>query len=502
MIPVSEVSKLKGTVVTHDVWYLIDVLKELDLDIPNKFIDINLLERFLAGQPESEAQTKNGLCWDTYNILYTRYSNAENLKLLRRQFWSNEATFPDNKVQPYFFEFLEAMDEYYTDRLGSMSVEEKSTVFDVEMPVMNVFSQMQSRGISVDDEIIAQNLDVLDSEYYKILSILKDKYAFKGGPFDSSYIHEYVKKNNIDVDQYYSGGTVDQIIEYTKDYDDRMSFLHELRRLRSTKNALLKLSFCDRSIASIIFNTFGTVTGRIMAVEPPVQFIKKGYRGVIIPADGYDCLYIDYSNYEPSILAFLSQDEKLMNAVNDGGFYEFIAEDILSGYCCRDVAKTLFIQYSYGASIKTLSKYLHKKAHVDVMNSEILAKKMVDYFVGVNIWKESVIQKALVGNKAVTSDFIIRKFTNKSIKKDKAKRQIVNHHVQSAGSVHLKKLILLLNDKYPEVDILIPMFDALLLQVPRAEGDCRQKLEGLFISSFEESFNGVKAEVTISNFDD
>ena len=502
IIQASEIKSIDGYIVTHDVWYLSDVLKDLKIEVPDQFIDINLIERFLTGRPEAEAQTKNGLSWDTYNILSKEYSSPSNLMSLRRQFWSNEPSFPEEKVQGYFFEFLEALERHYLKKLKDLSDKEKDAIFNIEMPVMNIFRQAQIKGICVDDEKINEQLDFIDLEYYKVLSQLKDKYNFKGGPFDSAYIHSYIEENGIDTDKYYSGAPVDQVIEYTKDYDERMNLLHELRRLRSSKSALLKLSFCDESKAHIIFNTFGTVTGRIMAVEPPVQFIKKRYRGVVAPEDGYDCLYIDYANYEPSILAFLSKDKKLIEAVNGGMFYNFISENILNGSCTRDVAKILFIQYSYGASINTLAKYIQKKSDVNDPESELLAKNLAGYFCGVNTWKESVIKNALTTSEAVTSDSMVRRFTPNSIKKKRSERQIVNHHVQSSGSVHLKKLTLLLQNKYPEVDILIPMFDALLLQVPKNGNDYRRDLEELFVSSFEENFGGVKAEITISNFDD
>jgi DNA polymerase I-like protein with 3'-5' exonuclease and polymerase domains len=492
---------LKGDIVTHDSWYLIDTLKDLKCEIPNSIIDINLLERFLAGIPEYEAQTKNGLSWDTYNILLQEYADSKNLKAVRRHFWSNEKSLKEEVINEFLFEFLEALERYYLKKLEFLSIEEKAAIFEIEMPVLNVFLQAQTKGVSVDNELITRNLDAIDTEYYKVLSVLKDKYAFKGGPFDTAYIHSYIEENGIDTDRHYIGSPVDQIIEYTKDYDDRMQALHELRRSRSTKNALLKLSFCDDSKAHIIFNTFGTVTGRITAVEPPVQYIKKEYRGVIIPSPGYECLYVDYSNYEPSILAFLSEDKKLVDAVNGGKFYDFIAEKVLDSKCNREVAKILFIQYSYGASVNTLSRYINNKTGVDLLDSEKLAKGLVDYFDGVNTWKKSVIKKAMVDNKVITSDLIVRNFKTNAIVKDKAKRQIVNHYVQSTGSVHLKKLILQLANTYPEVDVLIPMFDAILLQAPQGDKNYRDLISDIFISSFKESFPGIQSGVTISNFD-
>lgn len=499
LISASDLSGIDGEIITHDVWYLIDALKDLSVDIPRNIIEINLIQRFLSGRPDAEAQTKNGLVWDTFNILRKYYSESENLISLRKQFWSSEPCLPKDQINDMLFEFSEMLEQYFQEIVRTLSQEEKHAIFDIEMPVLNVFLKAQLKGVRVDDSLISENLDELDTLYYKVLSTLKDDYNFKGGPFDSTYICSYIKENEIDADKYYSGLPVDQIIEYTKDFDERMDALHQLRRLRITKSALLKLSFCDESVAHIIFNSFGTVTGRIMAVEPPIQFIKKKYRGVIIPEEGHDCIYIDYSNYEPSILAFLSKDKNLISAVNSGAFYEFVADAILNGDCTRDVAKILFIQYSYGASVNTLQKYINKKSGKPLDQAGLLACKMIKYFEGVEEWKKSILDK-VDHDRTITPDMIMRRFTSNSLKYDRAKRQIVNHHVQSAGSVHLKKLILLIEDKFPETDILIPMFDALLIQVPKRGIDYRKELKELFITSFEDNFEGIKSKVTISDF--
>ncbi len=499
-IEMSGLKDLEEPIVTHDIWYLVESLRDAGVEIPNRFIDINLVQRFLAGRPAAEAQMKHGVLWDTYNILSKSHANEKNLKVLRRQFWSHDPVLSEEDTTLIFFEFLEALEMYFESTLKELSPEEKGALFDIEIPVHNVFLRCQSEGIFLDEELLEKNLEDIDKAYYRILSRLKDLHEFKGGPFDTAYIYEYMQKKGISVDKPYSGASIDQIIKYAKDVDERIELLHELRQLRSSKSALLKLSFSEKSMANIIFDTFGTVTGRIMAKEPHVQFVKKEYRGVFVPRDDYECIYLDYSNYEPCILAFLSQDTKLIEAVNSGDFYKFIASELLDDRCSRDVAKILFIQYSYGASIVTLSNYLSIKSGLEHDIAISLAKKIVNYFTEVNDWKEKVVAEALEASQVVTSDFIVRKFSSKQLLKEKSHRQIVNHHVQSTGSVHIKWLILRLQDRYPEVGILIPMFDALYIQVPKNEVDYNVSIRDLFISSFQESFPGVNVDVTISNF--
>ena len=123
---------------------------------------------------------------------------------------------------------------------------------------------------------------------------------------------------------------------------------------------------------------------------------------------------------------------------------------------------------------------------------------MIEYFEGVAEWKKSILDK-FINDRTITPDMIVRRFSPNSLKY-KTERQIVNHHVQSAGSVHFKKLILLIEDKFPEADILIPMFDALLIQAPKGGLDYRKELKELFVASFEDNFEGIKSEVTISDF--
>ena len=161
------------------------------------------------------------------------------------------------------------------------------------------------------------------------------------------------------------------------------------------------------------FNQVGTVTGRFSCSEPNLQQIPSKNHEIRLmfkARDGYALVGSDFSQQEPRLLAFYSQDENMMNAYKNGkDLYATIAtkvyhnnyEDNLEfnpitqqrseeGAKRRSVCKQVQLAISYGMSTKSLANKID--------TSEKEAQSIIDGFYkgfpNVRRWTDETIANA------------------------------------------------------------------------------------------------------------
>src|SRR5205807_9828614 len=84
------------------------------------------------------------------------------------------------------------------------------------------------------------------------------------------------------------------VIRARRDCDPVCRLLHRVDTARSNKRILLRTGV-EGGRCFPLFDTLGTVTGRIMVVDPHLQHISKKYRAIISASPGHTLVYLDYS---------------------------------------------------------------------------------------------------------------------------------------------------------------------------------------------------------------
>lgn len=270
----------------------------------------------------------------------------------------------DAKMTYELFRFQEPFLDGKSEPCKRQNLVKTSELFrEIEMPLVSVVAGMEDRGISLDIDYA----DTLTAEYEEKLRGIKDKIdsilsnikttrAWKELPLE--------KKSKIDDPVNISSPTQLNIIMY-----DVMGYTNPLAKNKSEKRkgtgaAILKAIDTDftkliieyRGMEKLIstytrklpltvntktkkvhasFNQLGTDTGRFSSSDPNLQNIPSRNDEIrrMFVADTNVIKYLktgnvndldkiligaDYSQQEPRILAFLSEDETLINAYLDG----------------------------------------------------------------------------------------------------------------------------------------------------------------------------------------
>jgi len=190
-------------------------------------------------------------------------------------------------------------------------------------------------------------------------------------------------------------------------------------------------------------------TGRLASSEPNIQNIPPLIRDIYIPDDGDYFLDVDFSQIEPTVAAYLSQDPDLIQAVNTGDVYQPIADRL---GISRDDAKVSWLAISYGAGAELLSDRLDiTEEEADTLRNDIFAAYPVFYH-----WTRKVIQQ--VEQAGYTTTLLGRKRVMLGQERDAP-----NTKIQGTASEILKDVMILLDD---HVKIVASVHDELLLSVP------------------------------------
>lgn len=203
--------------------------------------------------------------------------------------------------------------------------------YEIDMPTVEVLSNMQWNGMYVDEEELNQFGKELTE---KLESITKIIYEMAGEEFNINSTKQLgeilfekmklpvIKKTksgySTDVDVLEKLKREDPIIEQILEY-------RQLMKLNSTYVEGLKqyINPKTKRIHSFFHQTI-TATGRISSTEPNLQNIPtrfelgKRVRKVFMPEEGKIYVDADYSQIELRVLAHISNDEHMIEAFQEG----------------------------------------------------------------------------------------------------------------------------------------------------------------------------------------
>jgi hypothetical protein len=158
-----------------------------------------------------------------------------------------------------------------------------------------------------------------------------------------------------------SRGELRDFVADRADTDPLCRKLSDYYKGENSRRALAELAEWAPEGCPVEYDCLGTVTGRVIMRSPGVQWLEKRYRHVIAPPQAHELRYLDYSCYEPTILAVASGDSVLLDACG-ADLYSQVAEWLgLSHTGSRDVAKSLFLRFLYGQARERLVADLSEK---------------------------------------------------------------------------------------------------------------------------------------------
>ena len=306
---------------------------------------------------------------------------------------------------------------------------------NIEMPIIDVVSAMEDRGICLDTEFAAQlsekyrqQLKEREDRIYEVLDMYKDE------------IEEYKQShpNHILSDPIGIGSAKQiavilyDILGLTSPDKEKPRGTGEeiLVRLDTPiSQALLDYRETSKLLSTYIdkmpgilnpktgkihcsFHQYGAATGRFSSSDPNMQNIpshNKEIRRMFRAQPGYVLISSDFSQQEPRTLAHMSKDENMIQAYIDGkDIYAWIAEKIYKvpydeckefrpdgtknpeGKKRRDSVKSIILGIMYGRGANAIAEQLN----CTTKEAQKIIDQFYDSFPKVKKWMDSVLNGA------------------------------------------------------------------------------------------------------------
>lgn len=461
-----EVSAVESPLVTHSFSLLVDWFRRRALPLPRQVVDLEVAQKLIVGRPKSDFAVERP--WDMPSMLQPLVHCRYDPKGVRAALATHLAKPPmsDFANLRWMTAITAGMPMLWRDLLAELGAKgELRRFLDVEVPAYNAMLAVQYRGIRIDAHCRDSFLHLIKENYVSAhyqLAIGKG-IDVERALADVQYLSGHLAHPIQDVDEFSEALAV---VDARKDSDPVCSLLSAVVAARRNRNILLRSIGNDAEHCYPVFDTMGTVTGRILTADPLLQHLNREYRSVVKARTGQRLVYVDYSHFEPSIMASISRDAQLLALCSAEGLYERMAVELCGDAKHRKAVKLMFLAYSYGKQVTTLSDFLVGIISTRDEADAVIKDRFVPLFAGIEEWKSTVEGELARAGRIGTVQGNHRYRAGSGALSAKERRWAVSQVVQGTGSLILKKLVNRLTEELPDAVILLPMHDALLVEVP------------------------------------
>ena len=363
----------------------------------------------------------------------------------------------------------------------------------IEIDLLPVLIDMQFNGIFVDKDYLAIRSDEIGIKIDALHNEIT-KLADQDFNVNSSQQLAQILFDKLELPMIKKRSTAEAVLSELKHKHELPKLVLEYRKLFKLKNTYLDpIPTNINSISNRVHSSFNqtmTATGRLSSSSPNFQNIpirtedgKDVRKAIRAQSSDYQIFSADYSQVELRVMAHLSQDEALIQALNNGeDIHTFTAKNIFSIDKDEDVlpemrrtAKIVNFGIMYGAGPFRLSQEL------DVPFGE--AKKIKDAYFNKYKGIEDYIAKSkvLIKSEKSVQTLLGRKRavwdsdSQNKIRRDAAERMAINMPIQGTAAEMIKiamiKIYKDLKDNNLKSKLILQVHDELLLEVHKDEVD-------------------------------
>ncbi len=408
---------------------------------------------------------------------------------------AQEENYDEVKVYTYL------VNKIYEKAEAKLIKEEAIELFNkIDMPLIEVLSEMQFNGIQCNKDILTEfgkelkeRINQLTKEIYEIageeFNINSPKQL---GPilFDKLQI-PYPKKSK---KSYSTDADILNKVKFANPIVEKILEYRTLMKLNSNyvEGLIVFINKKTNRIHSYFHQTI-TNTGRISSTDPNLQNIPerdefgKNIKKAFLPKEGYVFIDADYSQVELRILAALSKDEGMIKAFNNGeDIHKEVAAQVFNKPLDmvtkdeRRKAKAVNFGIVYGITPFGLSEQIG----VSVQEAKHYIDSYLKKFSGVHNYMETTVDNAqrsgyvetLFNRKRyikelLSSNFMVREF---------GKRASMNTPIQGTAADIMKIAMINVYHKLLESNIdgkiILQVHDELLLEVKEDQKEQAKQL--------------------------
>ncbi|MBQ0036479.1 MAG: DNA polymerase I [Firmicutes bacterium] len=231
------------------------------------------------------------------------------------------------KVLNYAYDFCLGFTRVYPEIFKELKTKDMLDLYkDVELPLVEVLYSMEKQGIYCDEKALDE---IANDTKAKIDNLEKSIFEEVGHEFNISSPKQLaeVLYDELDLPDFKKGSTNAEVLNKITDYHPVVAEILEYRKytkLYSTyAEGLKKYISNDKKIHTIFSQTI-TQTGRLSSSEPNLQNISvrddeaREIRKAFKPSENHLLISSDYSQVELRVLAHLADEQKMIDAFNNG----------------------------------------------------------------------------------------------------------------------------------------------------------------------------------------
>ena len=497
-----KVSAHDGLIVTYDSATLVDDLRRAGMPPPSQLVDIGGALRLCAGIPRDEGGEKH---WDVWAALAPHFSNSDKAKYFQAIVESRSDR-PDHACIMRMLEVAaHAVQDLWFDMVKRLDTSEELLRFmTVEVPVQSIFSYRQYSGVPIDRELTETLIQRVADEKYDAYRAVASALAKNPTGLNFWNIQQHLSGTDVaHLSHIDDGGRLREAFKIaafgSKFARDFLTYVDASR-----DESILQRAMGPDERLHPVFQVMGTVTGRILVSDPYLQQLRRAYRKVISADPNMRLIYLDYGQFEPGILAFLSGHQHLINAYNNGDLYTALSERVFGSTEFRSISKRMFLAFCYGMTADGIAKLVAGQAGKE---TEFAAyREAVEGFFSAFPALEqfrSKMQAHLAKHNFVSSQLGNRRYrTTEGNLTSKERRWALNQPVQATASLIFKEALVALADQFGMNSIMLPVHDAVLMQFEsddKFESKVRAA-EVTMLEAFRRRCPGINARVSIGSF--
>jgi len=461
-------------------------------------IDIGDALRLRSGLSREQGGEK---LWSVWSFINPEILEPADLERVRRLAESREL-FPErSELGRLLQQTVKAMREVWRKTLEDLKqTQELERFLKIEVPVRQIFSFRQYQGLQLDSDAGVELIGAARNQKYtafrelaKVLGYSPTGLSFHNiGDYlentDASHLSQYAHSNQLE--QYF------KIAQYSSAFAD--SFLRFIKASR----ALSVLRTINYSVGRVYpaFDCFGTVTARILVVDPKLQQLPKQFRNVLAPDNGMSLWYFDFAQFEPGILACLAGDKEFIDYYQSLDVYTALSHAVFDTATERDLCKSIFLAYCYGMTLDRISLLLARKPELSGRgNLQLAMSQFFDSMPFLDKFRQ-LMQENLERDGFVATLLGDRRYRKRTGPLgEKEKRWALNQAVQGTASLVFKQALLDLAARFGPGSILLPMHDGILMQFD-VDSDPQADVESTMVSAFQRWCPAVKPRVSVGAF--
>lgn len=496
-----DLSDYAGVLITYEAQVLIDDMRRGGVHPPSRLINIDDGIRLKVGRARDDGGER---LWNVWRNLSPHFDSSERAQLFEKVVRSKTHRPDAGETGTLLAQGAQALAALWADlQLALKNQEELARFLEVDVPVQQIFNHRQAKGIAVDNRTAMSLLRHVANEKYLAYSKVADKLGRSPTGLGFWNIQQYLEKTDAsDLAGEKDGGRLRELFKMVA---SRSQFARDYLSYSDADRdeIVLRRSAVPGGRLYPEFQAHGTVTGRILISDPHLQQLRRKYRKIVAADHGMRLAYLDYAQFEPGILAFLSDDKGLIDAYNKGDVYESLSLAVYGNADSRALSKRIFLAYSYGMTTDRIAKLLlgEETAEDALALMEAKISSFFDAYPGLESFRQSK-QDELSENGFVSSLLGNRRSrAGVGSLSYKEKRWAMNQPVQATASLIFKEALISLAAKFGHDSIVLPMHDAVLMQLDNEGFDGHlEEASGLMVKAYTVRCPAIHPRISIGDF--